>query len=107
MATGGDEDRVLDGDARDPVDVTVRSLSVSAYVGLPPKRRSVSSRQAMTVGIVRSKVGMTTRNLDQASQAHQRRVSRPAILGPLPQSNWSHIPGSGIHGRKTRRWPAA
>ncbi len=57
----------------------------------------------MTVGIVRSQVGITTRNLDQASQAHQRSVSRPPIRGPLPQSNWSHMPGSGIHGLKTRR----
>jgi hypothetical protein len=76
MATRGDEHGVFDGDPGDASMVTVRSLSVSAYVGLPPKRRRVSSRQAMTVGIVRSWVGMTTRNLDQASQAHQSRVSR-------------------------------
>ncbi len=86
--------------------VTVRSLSVRAYVGEPPKRRRVSSTQAMTVGIVRSQVGMITRNLDQASHAHHSRVPRPSIVGPSAQSHWNHIPGSGIQGRKTRRWPA-
>ncbi len=77
-----------------------------AVGGEPPNRRSVSSTQAMTVGIVRSQVGMTTRNLDQASQAHHSSVPRPSIVGPSAQSHWNHIPGSGIHGRKTRRWPA-
>ena len=63
--------------------VTVRSLSVSAYVGLPPNRRRVSSRQAITVGIVRSQVGMMTRNRHQASQAHHSSVSRPPITRTL------------------------
>ena len=58
---------------------------------------------ATTVGSVLSQVGITTRKRLQASQAHQSIASRPPILGPWPQSNWSHIPGSGIHGRYTRR----
>ena len=54
---------------------------------------------------MRSQVGRTTRNLDQASQAQNNKVGRPAILGPSPQSNCSHNPGSGNHGRNTRRCP--
>ena len=49
---------------------------------------------------------MTTRNRLQASQAQNRSVGRPSITGPLPQSNWSHMPGSVIHGRYVRRRPA-
>ena len=87
--------------------VTVRSLSVSPYVGLPPNPRSVSSRQPTTVGMPPSQIGITTRNLVQASQAHQAAPAAPPILGPLPQSDWNHIPGSEIQGRYTRRCPAA
>jgi hypothetical protein len=39
---------------------------------------------------------------DWASLSPSRRSGR----GPCPQSNWNHMPGSGIHGRNTRRWPA-
>jgi len=59
---------------------------------------------------VRSQTGSTTRNRDQASHAQNSNVSRwllPApIRGPAPQSNCSHRPGSGTHGRNTRRFPA-
>ena len=41
-----------------------------------------------------------------ASHAQNRFVGRPAIIGPCPQSHWAHMPGSGIHGRYTRRRPA-
>jgi hypothetical protein len=61
--------------------VTVFSLSVNAYTGTPPSRRSVVSRQAITVGIVLSIVGSTTRKRDQASQAHHRNVRLPLIRG--------------------------
>jgi hypothetical protein len=86
--------------------VTVFSLSVSAYVGAPPIVRSVVSRQASSEGRVRSQTGSTTRNRDQASHAQNTNVRRPAMRGPSPQSNCSHNPGSGIHGRNTRRLPA-
>ncbi len=85
--------------------VTVFSLSVNAYVGAPPKRRSVVSRQPSSVGSVRSQVGTTTRNRDQANHAQNSSVLRPAIFGPSPQSNCSHSPGSGTHGRNTLRCP--
>ena len=86
--------------------VTVRSLSVSQYVGAPPKARMARSKQATTVGSVRSQVGITTRNLDHANHAQKRFVARPSMSGPVPQSHWAHIPGSGIQGRYTRRRPA-
>ena len=34
-------------------------------------------------------------------------VATPSIRGPSPKSYCAHIPGSGIHGRYTRRRPAA
>jgi hypothetical protein len=86
--------------------VTVFSLSVSTYVGTPPIARNVLSKQDATVGNVLSRTGITTRNRDQASHAHHSQVRRPSTRGPSPQSNWHHIPGSGIHGRNTRRCPA-
>lgn len=61
--------------------------------------------QVTSVGRVRSQVGITTRNRDQASQAQNNKVGRgspppgPGTFGPQPQSNWSHKPGSVIHGR--------
>ena len=86
--------------------MTVRSLSVSQYVGAPPKARIARSTQAITVGRVRSQVAITTRNLDHASHAQNRFVLRPEMTGPAPQSHCAHMPGSGIHGRYTRRRPA-
>jgi hypothetical protein len=53
----------------------------------------------MTVGRVLSQVGITTRNRDHANHAQNRFVGRPSMRGPVPQSHWAHIPGSGIHGR--------
>ena len=84
--------------------VTVFSLSVNAYVGAPPSLRRVVSRHAISVGRVRSQVGITTRNLLQASHAQNSSVPRsapsaPGTRGPYPQSNCSHRPGSLIHGR--------
>ena len=60
---------------------------------------------------MRSQVGITTRNRDQASHRQNSSVARggpPAngTIGPTPQSNWHHIPGSVIHGRYVRRCPA-
>ena len=46
-----------------------------------------------------------TRNLDHANHAQNRFVPRPAMTGPAPQSHYAHMPGSGIHGRYTRRRP--
>jgi len=83
--------------------VTVFSLSVSRYVGAPPTARNVVSRHDTSVPIVRSHVARMTRNRDHASQAQNKFVRRPPIRGPSPQSNCSHIPGSGTHGRYLRR----
>ncbi len=55
--------------------------------------------QASAVPRVRSQVGITTRNRLQASQAQNRHVHRPPMSGPLAQSYWAHIPGSGTQGR--------
>src|SRR4051794_29122593 len=86
--------------------VTVFSLSVNRYDGTPPIRRNVVSRQATSVGRVRSQVGITTRNLDHANHAQNNSVARitpgfvgSGTFGPQPQSNCSHRPGSVIHGR--------
>src|SRR5215467_14728177 len=57
--------------------VTVRSLSVSAYVGTPPSRRKVASSEVSTVPRVRSQVGSITRWRLHASQAQNRLVGRP------------------------------
>lgn len=86
--------------------VTVFALSVSTYVGAPPIRLSVVSRQATSVPSVQSQTGITTRNRDQDSHAQNSQVRRPAMRGPSPQSNWSQRAGSGIHGRYVRRLPA-
>ncbi len=45
------------------------TFSGSRYVGAPPRRRSVTSRAAITDGAVLSRIARTTRNRDQASQA--------------------------------------
>jgi hypothetical protein len=84
---------------------TVFSLSVNAYVGTPPIRRNVVSKQDTMVGMVLSSTGITTRNRDHASHAHHKLVRRPLIRGPSPQSHCSHNPGSVIHGRNTLRSP--
>src|SRR5439155_10808355 len=86
--------------------VTVLALSPSRYVGAPPMRRKVASRHAISVPRLWSQVGITTRNRDQASHAQNRLVLRPFTRGPSPQSNCSHSPGSGTHGRYVRRRPA-
>ena len=51
------------------------------------------------VGKARSRVGITTRNRLQATQAQNRQVVRPQTSGPLAQSYCAHIPGSGAQGR--------
>ncbi len=63
--------------------------------------------QASTVGRALSRMGSTTRNRLQASQAQNSQVAAPSITGPAPKSHWNHRPGSGTHGRCTRRCPAA
>ncbi len=52
-----------------------------------------------------SRIGSTTRNLDQASHRQNSTVAAPATSGPSPKSYCAHIPGSGIQGRNTRRRP--
>ena len=64
--------------------VTVFSLSVNTYVGTPPRRRKATSRAANTLGIVLSRIGNTTRNLDHANQATNNTVFTPSITGPSP-----------------------
>ncbi len=72
--------------------MTVFSLSVNAYVGAPPSRRSAVSTHDSNVGKVRSQVGITTRYRDQASHKQNSNVARAAppahgTIGPTPQSN--------------------
>jgi hypothetical protein len=74
-------------------------------------RRSVASRHPINVPRVWSHAGITTRNLDHANHAQNNTVrltvpSGPGTLGPSPQSNCNHRPGSVIHGRNVRRFPA-
>src|SRR5450759_4920274 len=42
----------------------------------------------------------------KASQKQNSTVAVPATRGPSPKSYWAHMPGSGTHGRCTRRGPA-
>ena len=70
MATGRDELWVPDRDPGDPIDGD-RPLIVSEGI----RRRATGPAERLVEagddrGTVRSQVGMTTRNLDQASQAH-------------------------------------
>ena len=87
MLAGSDDGGVADGDAAATCSVvTVFSLSVSLYVGQPPNRRSVVSMQAITVGSDLSRIGSTTRNRHQASQAQYSVVARSSMTGPSPKS---------------------
>ena len=61
--------------------------------------------QAMRVGTVLSVTARMTRKRDQASQAQKSHVRTPSTTGPSHQSNWNHMPGSGTHGRYSRRRP--
>ncbi|MFV0460541.1 MAG: hypothetical protein ACK5MT_17435 [Actinomycetales bacterium] len=79
------------------------SLSVSTYVGTPPRIRNAWSNAASTLGIVLSRNGITTRNLDHATHAQIKIVATPPTTGPSPKSYCTHNPGSGTHGRCTRR----
>ena len=85
--------------------VTVRSLSVSRYVGTAPTARNAASIAANTLGVVLSSSGTTTRNRHHANQKQNKIVEAPPIRGPSPKSYCAHIPGSGIHGRCTRARP--
>jgi|JI10StandDraft_1071094.scaffolds.fasta_scaffold41319_7 uncharacterized membrane protein YgcG len=85
--------------------VTVFSLSVNTYVGAPPRRRSVTSRAAITDGVVLSRIARTTRNLHHANHATNSVVLTPSMSGPSPKSYCNHIPGSVTHGRCTRTLP--
>lgn len=53
-------------------------------------RRNVSSRQAAIVRIVLSQTGITTRNLDQASQAHHSCVRRPSTIPAIDAAERHH-----------------
>lgn len=66
-------------------------------------RSGVASMHPITLAMALSQVGITTRTLDRPNHAQNRFVDRPATLGPCPQSHWAHMPGSGTHGRYTRR----
>ena len=107
MAAGGDDLRVADADPGDPVDRD-RPLVIGQRIGWAAAEPAQGLVEA---GDHRRQGAVPGRDDDpealQASQAHHSSVSRPPIRGPWPQSNWSHMPGSGIHGRYTRRWPAA
>ena len=87
--------------------MTVFSLSVSRYAGTPPGRRSATSAAARTEGWDLPGSGSTTRNPGQASHRQNKITVVPPIRGPSPKSYCAHIPGSGTHGRNTRRRPAA
>ena len=79
--------------------VTVRSLSLSAYVGTPPNCLRHWSIHEMRLGIVLLFTASTTRKRLQASHAQNNHVLAPLTDGPSHQSNWNHMPGSGIQGR--------
>jgi len=81
---------VLNGDRFLVVDQRIRRR--------PPITRSVALGQPNNVGKVRSHVGSTTRNRDQPSQAQNINVPRRSTVGPAPQSNCSHNPGSATSG---------
>jgi hypothetical protein len=54
---------------------SVFSLSLKPYVGTPSNRRSVTSRQAMTVGSVLSRIGNTTRKRPGSGSTPARRTT--------------------------------
>ena len=60
------------------------------YVGAPPRRRNVTSRAAITLGAVLSRIANTTRNRDHASHAQNNVVLTPSMTGPSPKSYCSH-----------------
>ena len=86
--------------------VTVFALSVSRYVGAPPIRRSVASRHAIRLPIVLIPRRDHHPEPRPGQPAQNNCVAPPADPRAPPQSNCSHIPGSGIHGRYVRRCPA-
>jgi hypothetical protein len=55
--------------------------------------------------MVRSQVGITTRNLEHANQAQNNSVARPAIVGPLPQSHWAQYAAPATMRRRLNRRP--
>ncbi len=97
--------RVADRDPRD-MHRGDRLLVVGEDVGAPPTARNVRSNAANTLGRVLSRIGITTRNRLNASQATNSTVFTPPTTGPSPKSYCNHSPGSVTHGRCTRRFPA-
>src|ERR1700712_729171 len=87
------------------VTVTVFSLSVSTYVGAPPRIRKLRSKAANTLGAVRSRKAITIRNLDHATHATNNTVFAPPMTGPSPKSYCNHWPGSVTQGRGPRTRP--
>ena len=62
-------------------------------------------RHGVTLG---TPLALVIRNRDHANQAQNSNVGRgrpsaPNTIGPAPQSNCNHRPGSVIHGRYRRR----
>jgi hypothetical protein len=104
VAASGDDLRVPHADPGDPVD-RHRPLVVGEGV---LRAATEPAERLVEAGDDRGQRPVPGRDDDPEpapeSQAHHRSVSRPPIRGPCPQSNWSHMPGSGIHGRYTRRF---
>lgn len=63
--------------------VTVFSLSVSAYVGTPPKRRSVASIQATTLGVFYPSVTPRETAISGARRSAGQRL-KAAEVGQIP-----------------------
>lgn len=53
--------------------------------GVPPRRRSVTSRAGNTLGDVLCQIGWTTRNRDYADHAQNSTVVTPSMTGPSPK----------------------
>jgi hypothetical protein len=99
--------RLTDRDPGDMVDRGWCARCRSARRSDPTDVAQGVSRQATRMGSVRPQTACTTRNRNEASQAHHGFVRRPPIREASAQSYCNHNPGSGTHGRNTRRCPAA
>ena len=99
--------RVADRDPGDMLDGH-GLLVVGQQVGRDPAeaaQRDVDRGQHRGLGLVQQRQHHPEPGPGQP-QAEQDR-GRPADPRAVPKSYWAHMPGSGTHGRNTRRRPAA
>ena len=80
--------------------VMVRSLSVRAYVGRPADRPQ-GGIEAGEQRPERAVPGGDDHPEAAPREPGAEQEGGPAadVIGPAPQSNWSHMPGSVTHGR--------